>query len=268
MALAEHLFSPLASGYSYIIDSRAHGKGPNEICKCGCNSPVKFDATGMGHSKVWHGYADIIIKDENPVETVRVVTNPIYLDAGGDPGPSTAKKSKTEDDESVGMSSISEVKRKRKGYWDQTVAQTIVFALVQRQLNLCSGTFIPTILICQKQFYIFMYDPHNDILIWSGGFDLWRKVNTFNLNKNAIITLWMVIHYKLFCSGGDKLKNADKVKAGFMDRIEDEKKKYYSELDIFVSNFDTEKIDFLGQGHDKTDEFLNLEAEEIEDEEL
>ena len=45
MALAEHLFSKLATGYCYNIDERATGK---EAKTFGRDKPINFEATGIG----------------------------------------------------------------------------------------------------------------------------------------------------------------------------------------------------------------------------
>ncbi|KAK3083886.1 hypothetical protein FSP39_004728 [Pinctada imbricata] len=87
-----------------------------------------------------------------------------------------------------------------------------------------------------------MYDPVNDILLWSGKHDLWEN-NT--LKVHAILTLWMVINYELFCSSGDIFENVDEVKANFLDCIRDKEKNYYNQLQIGVPSFETEDDDFL-----------------------
>ena len=63
---------------------------------------------------------------------------------------------------------------------------------------------VPHILISPHEFRIIMYDAVNDILLCSQSLKLFQD-NTAKLvlNDASIITLWMVLHYKDFCSGID-----------------------------------------------------------------
>ncbi|KAK3101965.1 hypothetical protein FSP39_007687 [Pinctada imbricata] len=256
IALAEHLFSELASGYSYSIDARAQGKGEIKTCKCGCNKEVAYDATGVGHHMVWHGYVDVLFHGNNsPMGAAKVVIDPLS-DPGGDYGPTSAKRLKTEDEDCPGMSSREGSSRNKN--WNQALAQTIVFALAQHQRHPNVKSFIPNILISQKEFYIIMYDPVNDVLINSGAIRLWKNHSPTSLNLYAVITLWMVIHYKLFCKSGEILENIHEVKAGFFDGIVEEKKDYYNQLVIGVANFETVDEHYCGHRHGDCEDFEHV----------
>ncbi|KAK3100732.1 hypothetical protein FSP39_024374 [Pinctada imbricata] len=169
-----------------------------------------------------------------------------------------------DDDESLNISSvsgdsISDVKLKIKRHVeDQTVAQAIVFALIQKQQSPNTNIFIPNILICDTKFYIVMYEPVRDILIWSGEFHLWDQSSPTTLNTTAVITLWMVIHYKLFCCGGEIFEDLSEVKAGFLDQISEEKKTFYEQLKFGVTNFetDTKELGFTSRSHQMSDSFI------------
>lgn len=46
--------------------------------------------------------------------------------------------------------------------------------------------------------------------------------NTAKLSTSSIVILWMVLHYRIFCSGVNKVnlyEDLDKVKSGFIDRL-------------------------------------------------
>ena len=141
----------------------------------------------------------------------------------------------------------SEVKLNTKGISDQTFAQTIVFALAQKQLHPSSNFFIPNILITERQLYIIMYDPTNDILIRSERIPLWSLESSSSLEVLAVIALWMTIHYKLFCSGGEIFENLSDMRAEFMKHVNEDKQRLYRELNIGVASFETEEKDELSR---------------------
>ena len=92
-----------------------------------------------------------------------------------------------------------------------------------------------------------MYEPENDILIWSETFPLWS--DSSSLDVTSVIALWMVLHYKLFGSGGDIFENVDEIKAGFMEHIEEDRRQFYEQLQVGVSSFETkEQVDYLIRG--------------------
>ena len=141
----------------------------------------------------------------------------------------------------------SEEKINTKAISDQTFAQTVVFALSRKQLNPSFSSFIPNILITEKQLYIIMYDPTNDILIRSERIPLWSLESSSSLEVLTVIALWMTIHYKLFCSGGEIFENLSDMRAEFMEHVTEDKQRFYRELNIGVASFETEEKDELSR---------------------
>lgn len=46
-----------------------------------------------------------------------------------------------------------------------------------------------------------MYDAENDILLCSNEIPLFLPPSYDCLNPRAVLTLWLVLHYRMFCSG-------------------------------------------------------------------
>lgn len=125
---------------------------------------------------------------------------------------------------------------------DQNVAKAIVFSMLQNSRHSQHKTsLIPTIVISQKQFRILMYDPDSDILLQSRPVELFTTRGSSELSTSSIIILWMVLHYRTFCSGLKELnlyEELHKVKSGFMDKLTPEYVEIYkSKLKSGVASF-------------------------------
>lgn len=104
------------------------------------------------------------------------------------------------------------------GTSERAIAQTVVFSLLQRQRHPNFRTSMtPNILFSPDYIQIIMYDAVNDILLCSNFIDLFNVNADGRLSSEAVVTLWLVLHYRIFCCG---LHFEDSVKA-----------------DIFKSNF-------------------------------
>lgn len=60
---------------------------------------------------------------------------------------------------------------------------------------------MPGILITPHNFQITMFDAENDILLCSNEIPLFLPPSDYCLNPRAVLTLWLVLHYRMFCSG-------------------------------------------------------------------
>lgn len=221
IAFAEHLLGRLAPGKSYIIDYKAKKKG---ICKCGCNVEPKFGSTGIGHEEVWHGHIDIIFSSHN-FEEDQCIANcekDLIVQDCSTSSCTPSKKRKEDVDEkeeiSPGGKTITEVKGTAVGTSEQAIAQTIVFSLLQRQRHPnFRNSMTPNILVSPEYIQIIMYDSVNDILLCSNFIDLFNVNADGCLSSEAVVILWLVLHYRVFCCG-----------LNFEDNVE---------VDIFKSNF-------------------------------
>ena len=87
----------------------------------------------------------------------------------------------------------------------QAIAQTIVFSLLQKQRNPSWEHFlIPSIIANNKTLKIFFYDADNDILLESKKYDfVWEKSGNLpaRIRLETIIAVWLVLNYKLLCTG-------------------------------------------------------------------
>ena len=87
------------------------------------------------------------------------------------------------------------------GALEQTLAQTIVFSLLQKQKHPEFKNFlIPNILISPEEVQIVMYDAEYDVLLCSNIIKLFEPA-AHCLIPETLIIIWMVLHYQKFCSG-------------------------------------------------------------------
>ena len=84
---------------------------------------------------------------------------------------------------------------------EQTIAQTIVFSLLQKQIypNF-QHHLVPNILISPERIQIVMYDAENDVLLCSNNIKLFVH-DEFCFKPGILIIIWMVLHYRMFCRG-------------------------------------------------------------------
>ncbi|KAK3091441.1 hypothetical protein FSP39_019875, partial [Pinctada imbricata] len=144
----------------------------------------------------------------------------------------------------------SEIKLNINSTENQTVAQTIVFALAQNQIHRnMRNLFIPNIVIDKESFIIIMYEAEKDILVWSVPFCLWA-CDKLCLQLSSVIALWMVLHYRQFCSGGDIFEEGhlEKIQAHFPKYADPRKLEIYKRhLEIGKTVFETqgESLEYL-----------------------
>lgn len=148
-----------------------------------------------------------------------------------------------ETDISPGEKSATEVKYSTSGALDQTLAQTIVFSLLQKQKHPNLKNFlIPNILISPEEIQILVYDAEYDVLLCSNIIELFDP-SELCLNPETLIILWMVLHYRMFCTGLPPLLH--KYRSHFKDLTEATWDIYSKSLKCGVSGFPViEKPDF------------------------
>ena len=129
----------------------------------------KFACLFIGHKDVWHGSLDIIL---GPVAVIVQSTDDSHEES------STAFELKT-----------GELEESR----NQIIAESIVFSFIQR-----TG-LIPTVGISTKEFKVFMYDPHYDLLYESSELSLFDGRG--DLKCTSVFALWLVINHAEFCTG-------------------------------------------------------------------
>lgn len=133
---------------------------------------------------------------------------------------------------SPGGRSIAEVKKTFSSQGDKPIAETIVFSLLQKQCHPeLENHLTPNICIDQNNFRIFMYDADGDFLISTALIPLFSERT---LSPLAIICLWMVLHYRIFCS---KLLMGERLQAKFRELVGDKWEIYANQLKFHVSPF-------------------------------
>ncbi|XP_061197458.1 uncharacterized protein LOC133205635 [Saccostrea echinata] len=200
IAVAEHLLGKLAPGQSYHIDSR--GKEGN---RCGCEVQPSYGNTGIGHEEVWHGHADIIFSPHHPENQSIAKCDLSLSSTPGQEEITAVKRPHLHVDENLEYAdrkTNAEVKRRATWTSEEAIAQTIVFSLLQKQQYPNSpNCVVPSILISPDYVQIMIYDAENDILLCSNFMDLYNVNADGCLSSEAVVTIWCVLHYRIFCCG-------------------------------------------------------------------
>ncbi|KAK3085350.1 hypothetical protein FSP39_001943 [Pinctada imbricata] len=257
--VAEHLFGPLAQG-RYKIDSRTTLKDNLQECACGCRSKVKYGSTGIGHEKVWHGFADILLQSpDNSLNAAVVIAHKVELlndhtnglsDQDNTPPSKKLKikgesllllllllllhKEKSPNEENIHVAG--EISS-HSGYENQAVSQTFVCSMIQRRKRpYLRHYLVPNIVISDDEFYIIMYDPDKDNLLCSPKYPIFGDSDSA-LAVPVIFIFWMVLHHRLFCAGVPERDFLNEVKSNFKLRAADAWPIYNEQLKENVSSF-------------------------------
>ncbi|XP_062579860.1 uncharacterized protein LOC134241849, partial [Saccostrea cucullata] len=191
----------------------------------------------LGHEQVWHGFIDIVF---SPHLGIPAIASTVL-----DREEKISKKRKveceqdeTQNDDSSGQRST-EVKQHSLS---QAIAQTIVYSLVEKQKHPnFLHHMIPNIVISPEKVEILMYDADSDVLLCS------NPILLFNLDlpeertliDETVIILWMVLHYRIFCTGFNKAKPyvLERCKSNFRQLVASKWDIYSKSLKSFVSGF-------------------------------
>ena len=121
------------------------------------------------------------------------------------------------------------------GALQQTLAQTIVFSLLQKQKHPEFKNFlIPNILISPEEVQIVMYDAEYDVLLCSNIIKLFEPA-AHCLIPETLIIIWMVLHYQKFCSG--LVPMLQRYRSHFRELTEETWEIYTQSLKSGVSDF-------------------------------
>jgi competence CoiA-like predicted nuclease len=90
-------------------------------------------------------------------------------------------------------------------------------------------------MIDSERFRILMYDADKDILLCGMDLPIFYENH---LNFTSIVILWMVLHYRIFCSGiNGTPEELENVKCNFQEVTEEKWEIYRKSLKVGVSNF-------------------------------
>lgn len=162
-------------------------------------------------------------------------------------------------DEQSGVSLDGRAKTEVKQHnLEQAFTQTIVFSLVQKQRHPDSlDHMVPNVVISPEKFEIVMYDADNDILLCSNSIFLFNLDLPENrtLTNEAVVVLWMVLHYRIFCSGFNNASHEvlERCKSNFKKLVGSRWDIYSNSLKYCVSGFPSIKKwsvnELLRRGH-------------------
>ena len=138
------------------------------------------------------GNADITMEDSVPV-TVIAEDDDTQLETSS---PSSVSSVELKGTETFG-----------KDVYSQIRAQSIVFSFYQQKHNLekMRTCLVPVIGISNEKLYYSFYDSEHDVMLVSGLLSMWQveRIVTW-----IMVFLWMVLNYRLFCSGvTDEMKS-------------------------------------------------------------
>ncbi|XP_045184134.2 uncharacterized protein LOC123542376 [Mercenaria mercenaria] len=176
--LAQHLFAPLSTSESYIVDNSYEESG---LSTCPCSSKDEFRGTfgdtSFGCRNLWHGKVDILF------EAVPVVVS------------HCADSSDNESESSEAEASPDQLTTLEMKFHMR--AQAIVFGFYQNRHH--SGKLlVPSIGISKEKIVFRFYDSVNDVLLETRALDLCSYEK--NLSLHAVVLIWLTLNYRYFLS--------------------------------------------------------------------
>ena len=160
---------------------------------------------------MWHGCVDILLGLHPDVA--------IYAKDSDDP---------FEADQDGGLSSF-EVNEHSDllGVSTQIIAETIVFAFLQKQKNPAFENFlIPTVGLSRKNIVFYLYDPDHDFLLESPQFEIFHNKK---LSYPAVLALWLILNYKIFCTGITEAMRESNFTADVLSKVTNDIKILYKD---------------------------------------
>nr|XP_022319534.1 uncharacterized protein LOC111122198 [Crassostrea virginica] len=226
--LAVHLFSQLVPGGHVIIDSKMKEIDKFQSCPCKCGRKVITGSTGIGHSKVWHGNPDILIKAGGT--TIAVKKND---DDGGD-GPEAKKEKLDEENEDdfLEWTNIYEYK-----FQNELFSQALTNAFVQKNQHEFSKKLVPAIGCTYSKMIVALYDPDQDILL--------RRVTPIDFLEDdsdkfdlyGILELWRVLNLHILGAELSDQIVSEMEPSGFKSQMEAKKVlDYYLSANASISS--------------------------------
>lgn len=180
--LAVHYFQPLAYGSQCVV-----AKGNLKICK-NCKKPLTVGDTSLGHSSVWHGRADIVVKssmirvaqhDDNDDDTIDIDADDLESGDQANIEPSFSDN-----------------------FWslNQALAESIVNAFCEgsKERSLFKK-FIPSFFATEQTVTIIWYNVEWDILLLSEKMSIWTNDSTTQetakLNIDTLVHVWLALNF-------------------------------------------------------------------------
>lgn len=186
--LAAHYFWPLAYGSKCLVD-----KGSSTICEY-CKQQLSAGDTSLGHSSIWHGRADIIIKSSIIKVTAQHDDDEDDNDDDESKDSARAKKDQSKTDASFCKNKL----EKADSFWtlSQALAQAIVNGFCEtrkKKYLLCK--FIPSFMTTEKTIRIIWYNCDLDILLLSNKMQIWNDEKEA-LNIDTLIQVWLALNFE------------------------------------------------------------------------
>lgn len=186
--LALHYFQPLAFGSQCIIE-----KGNSNSCGH-CRKTLNVSNTSLGHSSVWHGRADIVIKNS----VIKVTRHSEKNNDDDDDDDNLASKDHTNIDPSIVEIEL----QKSDSCWSlhQALAEAIVngFCEGNREKSLLEK-FIPSFLATEQTVRIIWYNVEWDVLLLGERMSIWSRDSTTRestkLNIDTVLHVWLALNF-------------------------------------------------------------------------
>ncbi|XP_052098241.1 uncharacterized protein LOC127733026 [Mytilus californianus] len=217
--LAVHLFTPLLFEGEVIADSLSYNsetsskKNQNPEPECPfCIQHVKTGNTNFGCKRLWHGRADIVIKNRECRNVVKVASDWIENIEEGQCEPALKKARLDQDVEDLlDSNSFAEVEPSYiqdkavhqllfEREYMEAITQTIVNAFVAVKKNKqLENHLIPSFFVTTHCLFINFYNVSKDILLAQSKPLLFFQKG--KINFDTIIALWMALNYEKLTVG-------------------------------------------------------------------
>lgn len=191
----------------------------------------------LGHPKVWHGNADIVIKTGPPETTIVVKKN--FRDTRGD-GPIPTKSKLSEEDEEDDEYYFHSVEEGTDifeyKFQNQLISQTLINSFVQKNQHGFIKRLVPAIGCTYNNIIVALYDPDRDILLRRVAPISVLEEDSDSFNLLGILELWRILNLHILGSDLCNQIVTELDQSGFRSHIEARKVlKYYSSARTNIS---------------------------------
>ncbi|XP_060593191.1 uncharacterized protein LOC132747708 [Ruditapes philippinarum] len=217
LRVAQHLFSQLSYSGEYTIDSGYEGSN-RKSCPCSNKDELvgKFGDTSFGCRTLWHGSADLIFGVDMPVKLVQENTDMSKSESASS-DTVEMETSNTENDFSLND------KYEMRG---QVIGFGFYVNKLERQKENPKYFLTPHIGISKEKIKFLFYDSAHDVLLETSAHKLCCYGN--QLSYHIILTVWLVMNYKLF--GGETPAILRRYKSGFHSMFPSKLKVYIDDV--------------------------------------
>lgn len=157
----------------------------------------------LGHKRVWHGIADIVllksvvkISTEDNDDSENDSDSTVDLSCASPPKQRKTSGSESEEDSLTSIVEVKLQKSKNKKSKSQALSQCIVNAFCEAKRDkTLFDKFIPSFLATEEYIRIILYNCSSDILLLSEELPIWKEAE---LDTRTLLQVWLFLNFEKF----------------------------------------------------------------------